>query len=179
VGEEDDVVGPLAHELCVLDRTGHGAENPEGLVADFPPVAVRAMQEITPPPFADARNLGQLIADTRRDQDAPRIQDSAAAEANREPSLDLGDLSRDQFDAVAGYLEPSRSQEVAGGHSVARKEPVHVGRRRVPRHSGIDDRDPTARAAEHERRTQTGCTPAHHHHVEVVFVHASSLRVAA
>jgi len=54
-----------------------------------------------------------------------------------------------------------------------------VGRRCVPRRSGIDDRDPSARAAEHERPRQASRASAHHHHVERVFAHATSLRVAA
>ena len=73
VGEEDDVVGPLAHELCVLDGAGHGAEYSDRLVADFPPVAIRAMQEITPPSLADAGDVGQLVAHTGCDQDPPRL----------------------------------------------------------------------------------------------------------
>ena len=81
-----DVVRPLTHEQCVLDRAGHGAENTEGLVADLPPVAVRAVQEIPPPPLADAGDLGQLVAKTGRDQDPPGLQHAATGEADGETS---------------------------------------------------------------------------------------------
>jgi hypothetical protein len=59
-----------------------GAQHPDGLVADFPPVAVRAVQEIPPPPLADSRDLGQLVADTGRDQDPPRLQRPTTGETN-------------------------------------------------------------------------------------------------
>ena len=53
VGEEDDVVGPLPHQLRVLDGAWVGAEDSDGLVADLPSVAVRAVQEISAPALTD------------------------------------------------------------------------------------------------------------------------------
>jgi hypothetical protein len=44
VGRVDDVVGPLADELGVEDRPGVGAEHAEGLISDFPAVAVGAVE---------------------------------------------------------------------------------------------------------------------------------------
>ena len=88
-------------------------------------------------------------------------------EANCEARLDLGDVILDQLDAVVGRFGPAGGQEIGRCHPVPRKETLHVSRRRVPRRSGIDDGNPAACAAEHERRTQTGRAPAHHHDVKV------------
>ena len=182
VGEEDDVVRPLPDQEGVLHCSRIRAEDAERLVANLPAVAVRAVQEIAPPPLADAGDVGQLVAEAGGDQDPPRVQDSAAREANREARLDPGDVILDQLDAVAGRFGPAGGQEFGRRHPVPRKETLHVSCRRVPRRSGIDDGDPAACAAEHERRTQAGRAAADHHHVKVVFVvfvHVSSLRVAA
>ena len=62
VGEEDDVVGPLPHELGVLHRVGMRTEYPEGLVAHFPPVAVRTVQKI-PAPTTNAVSPNGTTAD--------------------------------------------------------------------------------------------------------------------
>ena len=56
---------------CPTDA-GQGAQHAERLVADLPAVAVRAVQEVPAPPLADAGDVGQLVADTGRDQDPPR-----------------------------------------------------------------------------------------------------------
>ena len=91
-------------------------------------------------------------------------------------------LILEQLDAIVGHLGPAGGKEIGRCHPVPRKETLHVSRRRVPGRSGIDDGNPAARAAEHESSTQTGRAPTHHHDVKVVFVvfvHVSSLRVAA
>ena len=49
VREEHDIIGPLPDESGVHHRTGVGAEHPERLIADFPAVAVRAVEEIVVP----------------------------------------------------------------------------------------------------------------------------------
>ena len=49
VREEDQVVRPLPDESRVLDGAAACAENSERLIADFPAVAVGAVQEVAPP----------------------------------------------------------------------------------------------------------------------------------
>jgi hypothetical protein len=165
VDEEGDIVGPLPNEVRVLDRAAHRPENPEGLVADLPAVAVRAVQEISAPPLANPGDLGQLVQDTRRDQDPPRVQHAPTGEADDEPGVDRDHPIVDQHHAVAGRLGASGGQERGRRHPVAGQEPLHVARSSVSRRTGIDDRDPTPCPTEHESRTRAGRTPAHHHHV--------------
>jgi hypothetical protein len=57
VGEEDHVVGPLSHQLGVVYRAGMGAQDPDRLVADLPPVAVGAVQEIPSPPLSNPGDI--------------------------------------------------------------------------------------------------------------------------
>ena len=91
-------------------RAGLGAENAEGLVADLPAVAVRAVQEIPAPTLADAGDVRQLVADAGCDEDPPRRQHAATGEMHREPGFDLGDPIIDELDAVAGHLGAARGQ---------------------------------------------------------------------
>jgi hypothetical protein len=58
VDEEDDIAGPLPDQEGVLHRAGQSAQHPERLVAHFPAVAVRAVQQVLTPPLADPGNVG-------------------------------------------------------------------------------------------------------------------------
>ena len=97
VDEEDDVVGPLPHEQRVLDRAGLRAQDAEGLVADLPAVAVRAVQQVPAPPLADAGDIGQLVAHPGGDEEAAGRQQrrlEPPGEADEEPGLDAEHLVR-------------------------------------------------------------------------------------
>ncbi len=114
VYEEHHVVGPLPHQKRMLYGAGLRAENPDGLVADLPPVAVRAVQEIPAPPLADPGDLRQHVADTGRDEDPSRLQHVPwpTGQPNEEPGLDPHHLVVDKLNAVAGHLGPPRRQQV-------------------------------------------------------------------
>ena len=84
-------------------------------IADLPPVAIRAVQEIPAPPLANARDLRQFVAGAGREEDAPRIQHSSASQANREPGPDTNDPILDQLDPTAAGLGPAGGQQFAGG----------------------------------------------------------------
>ena len=70
---------------------GMRAEHAEGLVADLPAVAVRAVQQVPAPSLPDAGDVGELVADAGRQQDAARGQRAAAGEADGEAGLDVDD----------------------------------------------------------------------------------------
>ena len=70
-GEVDEVVGPLADDLRVADGAWGSTEDAELTVADLVAVAVRAVQDVAGPPVAQARDVGQLVAQAGRDQQAP------------------------------------------------------------------------------------------------------------
>ncbi len=175
VDEEDHVVGPLPHQLCMHDRAGLCAQNPDALIADLPSVAVRAVQQITAPSLADARDLRQLVVDPGGDQDPPRPQHPATGQANEEPNLDPHHLILEQLHAVAAHLGPSRGQQVGRRHPVAGQEPLHVSRGSVAGRSGIDHGDPAPGSAQYEGRTQAGRSAADHHHVMNLSLHSDHL----
>ena len=68
-------------------------EDAEGLVADLVAVAVRAVQQVTTPPFADAGDVGEFVAQAGGHQDAAGAQRAAVLE---------GDLERRRVAAGAG-----------------------------------------------------------------------------
>jgi hypothetical protein len=185
VHEEDDVVRPLPHQLCVQHGTRLSAEYREGLLAYLPPVAVRAVQEVATPPFADPGDVRQLVADTSRNQESPSRQHPAVGETNDEPGLDPQDVILDQLHAVAGDLGTCRGQEVGRRHPVPRQETLHVGGGSVARRSRIDHGDPPARPAQHESRARAGRSATDHHDVIVliflmlVCIHSDHLQCRA
>ena len=79
--------------------------------------------------------------------------------------VDCDDVILDQLDAVAGHLVAACGEEFRRRHPVAGQKPLHVRGGSVPRRPGIDDRNPAARPAEHERSAQTGGSAADDHHV--------------
>ena len=70
VREEDDVVGPLAQQVRVVDGAGAGAENADRLVAHLPAVAVGAVQEVAAPALPNTRNLGEPVDRPRGDEES-------------------------------------------------------------------------------------------------------------
>ncbi len=119
VGKEDDIIGPLPDELGVRYRTGVRTEHAEGLIADLPTVAVRAVQQITAPAFAHTGNGGQVVAHTGRQEDAAGRQRLTARKTHDEPGLDLYHCAVDDLDVVSGDLFAAHLEEVRGRHSVA------------------------------------------------------------
>ena len=171
VREEGDVVRPLAQEVHMLDRARVGAEHADRLVADFPAVAVRAVEEVAAPALTGAGDVRKLVDGTGCEQDASRLQHLPAGEPERERAIDLHDLVLDEVDVVAAELAPPAGEELGGRHPVAREEAVHVRGRRVARRPGVDHDDTPPGAAEHKRCAQTGGTAADHRHVVALGLH--------
>ena len=166
VGEEDDIGGPLPHELGVLHRAGMRTEYPEGLVAHFPPVAVRTVQKISSPSLANTGDVRQLIAHAGREHDAPSGQNRTPGETKQEPGLDAEHLIFEQLHAVPRDLGPARGEKVCGRHAVARQEALHVRGRSIPGRARVDHRDPSPGSTEDERGAEPGRASADDHHVE-------------
>ena len=74
VGEEHDVGRPLTDQERVLDRVRRATEHAEALVADLVTVAVRAVEQVAAPALADAREVGELVAEPGGDQDPAGAQ---------------------------------------------------------------------------------------------------------
>ena len=165
VREEDDVLGPLADQQGVLDRTGLGAQDTDRLVTHLPAVTVGTVQQVAAPPLPDSGEVRQSIVDTRRHQDPSRTQHTAAGQADGEPGLDADGPVRHQVDAVPGHLGPAGSEQVGRGHAVAGQESLHVRRGRVAGLSSVDDRDPAPGPAEHQGCAQAGRATTDDDHV--------------
>ena len=183
VGEEDDVVGPLPHELGVGERLGGAAQHAERLVADLVAVAVGAVQQVAAPALADAGDVGQLVAQAGGDQHAPGAQVRPPCEgdlerasrggAGRRPQRDAGDGAGHQVAAVAGDLGAAGGQQLGGRQAVASQEAVHVGGRGVARLPGIDHGDLPPGPGQDQGGGQAGGAAADDHDVVLVHGHES------
>ena len=148
-------------------RAGLGAEYADGLVADLPPVAVRAVQEIPTPPLTDP---GDVRAARRRHRSRPgSVAPSAPGHRPgerrtrvRSPTHLVRRRARRRSRSTSA--RPA-AREVGRRHPVAGQEPLHVRRGGVAWRSGVDHGDPAPRPAQHESRAQAGGPAADHHHV--------------
>jgi drug/metabolite transporter, DME family len=72
VPQHGHVGGELAEQQRLVHGARPGGEDPDALVADFPPVAVRAVQDVDAPPLGQAGDVGELIVQPGRDEQPPR-----------------------------------------------------------------------------------------------------------
>ncbi len=90
VGEEHDVAGPLPDDERVLDGVRGSTEYAEALVADLVAVAVGAVEQVAAPALADARDVGEHVAEPGGDQDPPRGQCLPVGEGELEVAVVAG-----------------------------------------------------------------------------------------
>src|SRR4051794_36795489 len=102
-------------------------------------MAVRAVQEISAPPLAHARDVRQLVADASGDENAAGTQVSAAGEMDNESWVNAHDAVVDDRDPVTGHLSAAGRQELLRGHAVSGEIPVHMRGRGVSWMAGVDD----------------------------------------
>jgi hypothetical protein len=119
VREEHNVVRPLAHQERVLDGVGSAPQDGDGLVADFPTVAIRTMQQVPAPSFANAWEIRKRVTNPGGDQDPSRPQRTASGNLGGKAWLEADDFTFDQFDTVSSDLGAPRGQEVGWRHPVS------------------------------------------------------------
>jgi hypothetical protein len=149
----------------MVDRTRSGPKDSERLVAHFPAVAIRAMEEIATPAFPRAVDVRQLIDGTGRQENVASLDGPAAAEAQLELRTSVDHGVFDDLNAIAANLVSRNPKQFGGRHPVAREEALHVLGRRVARRAGVDDNHAAARAAEDQRGTQPGSSAANDRNV--------------
>ena len=136
----------------MLDGVRGAAEYAEALVADLVPVAVGAVEEVAAPALADAREVGELVAEPGGDQDPPGGQCLPVGQGELEAAVvtgpDVGDGAADQLAAVAGHLVAAGREQLRGWHAVAGQEPLHVRGGCVARLAGVDHHDRAAGAGQ-------------------------------
>ena len=142
-----------------------GAEHADGLVAHFPPVAVRAVQQVASPSLPDPGDVGQLVADAGGDEETPGRERPSLGQTNREPVPQRLDLTVDDLHAVAGDLGASDGQQFGRWHPVAGQEAVHVRGGCVAGRAGVDHGDPAAGPAQDQCGAQAGCSATDDHDV--------------
>ena len=128
------------------------AEYAEALVADLVSVAVGAVEQVASPALADAREVGELVAEPGGDQDAAGGQCLPVRQGDLEAAVvassDVSDGAADQVPAVAGHLVAAGRQQLRGWHAVARQEPLHVGGGCVAGRARVDHHDRAAGAGQ-------------------------------
>ncbi len=166
VGEVDDIGGPLGDEERVGDRCRRAPDHPEGAITHLVAVAVRAVQHVSPPALAQTRDVGDLVAEPRADQDAPGLQPAAVVEGGREARRQLRDASVDDRASVARDLVPSAREQRGGCGAVTGEEAVQVRRGGVAGLPGIDDRDRASSTEQDQGGAEAGGTAADDEHIE-------------
>jgi hypothetical protein len=110
VQEQGDVGAPLPEQQRLVRGPRARGEDTDRLVADLPPVAVRAVQHVAPPALPDPRNVRQLVDQPRGDEQPPGADRAAVVEGHDESVLDArgrGDALVEQLRAVATDLRPA------------------------------------------------------------------------
>ena len=144
--EQHHVVAPLPHDLRV--RRCHRAvpHDAEPLVADLVAVAVGAVQDVARPAVAQPGDVGELIAQAGRHEDAAAVQRGSVRQS-RDEGRSVGAVGSEQLlhggghdlGAVGHDLCATCREELGRGHAVAAEEPLHLRCRRVAGRSGVDD----------------------------------------
>ena len=155
----------------MVDGARVGPEHANRPIPDLPAVAIRAVEEIPAPAFADTGDVRQHVDGARREEQPSRRHGSAPGKLEREADRNLDHLVLDQVDPVAAHFCPAGFEEGGGAHPVAGQEALHVRRGGVSRRAGVDDRDAAPRTAENERGTEAGCPAPDHHDVVCVGFH--------
>ena len=87
--EQHSYIGAeLPKEQRLMHRHRVGRENDDRLVADFPAVAIRAMQHISTPAVGDARHVRQPVDKPSGDEQPPALHGLAVCEGDFEPAVD-------------------------------------------------------------------------------------------
>ncbi|BDZ54010.1 hypothetical protein GCM10025870_10830 [Agromyces marinus] len=173
------MLGELAHELRLVRVLGRRRDHRDAPVAHLPSVAVRAQHDAPPPLLGEARDLGKLVDEPRRDEHAPRDQaltgvedhlerdpvEAAGCRGIRFEHGRVGDLARPGRDVVPRQLGPARREQVCGRRVIAAEHAVHVRGGAAARAARIHDEHAPTRPAEHERGAQPGAAAADDDHI--------------
>jgi hypothetical protein len=118
VPEERDVVAQLAEEQRLVHGHGTGGQDADRLVADLPPVAVRAVQDVAAPALGHARQVGQLVDQPGGHQQPAGRHLTPVVQGDAEAAVVLPSGCRDDpghdLSPVAGQLVPADGQEFEG-----------------------------------------------------------------
>lgn len=170
-------MGPLPDDLGIANGAGGAANHAEPPVADLVAVAVGAVQDVACPPGREARNVGELVPQPGRDQEATGPDAVTSGEEDPEAVAavgdDVGDGAVEKVAAVPGDFVASCRDQLGGWHAVAREEAVHVGRRGVPWGAVINDDDVSPGPGQDQGGREAGGTAADNDYV--VGVHKASV----
>jgi hypothetical protein len=72
VGQHGDMRAELPEQQGLVGGGRAGGQDADALAAYFPPVAVRAVQDVDAPPGGQARHIGEFIAQPGRGRQPPR-----------------------------------------------------------------------------------------------------------
>src|SRR5690242_1049745 len=108
-------MGPLADDLGVPDRARGAPQDAELPISDLVAVAVRAVQNVAGPPFAQTGQVRQLIAKPGGDQQPPCRDSPSTLEEDPEPGHAVGhQVGRgavEEVTSVVLYFVPTGRQK--------------------------------------------------------------------
>ena len=156
VGEEGEAVGPLGQKLCDVHRKRRirAADQRDAAAADFPAVAVGAVEDARAPQFSQARDVGKAVGDAGGDDDVAGSEHLAGRE--RGAPAAVGGRERVRGGADEGAAEGLELGEapIAQLHrrnAVHAEDAVGVFAEAIAGLACVDERDPTVGAGERDR----------------------------
>src|SRR5699024_8851760 len=162
---DDDVLAQGAEHERLVEGGGPGGDHTDGLVAHLPAVAEGAVHEVRAPVRGQARDLGQLVADARGDQQSAGGEGAAIGEGEGEAQGRVGrrlggagggDLAGDDQAAVLAHLGPAAGEVLRRRRALVAEEAVDALGRGVAGRAGVDDDHAAAGAGEHQRAAEAG-----------------------
>jgi hypothetical protein len=148
-----------------VDGQRPGGEDPDVLVADFPAVAVRAVQHVDAPPLGQSGDIGELVAGPGRDQDPARRHRPALDPDPEQVIIPFEgvDVAVEDLATVGLHLRAPCGVKDVGGRTVLGQEVVDVPSGRVARVTGIDQQHRAPRSQQCDRSSQPGGAATDHH----------------
>jgi len=141
VAEVGDVLAPLAEQQRLVGGHRSAGEHADGLVADFPPGAVVAVQHVATPALPHPGHVRQLVDQPGGHQQPSCPQRPAVGQRYREPVPVAGchgDHPGHQLAAVVTYLRATALHQLGRRDAVVTQQAVHPLGRGVARGASID-----------------------------------------
>jgi len=174
--EQHHMRAKLPEQQCLMGSQRPSCQDSDPPVPDFPPVAIRAVQDIDAPPGLQARHIRQFVPQPGRDQQPPGGHGPVAHLHHEAAALPA--KGRDPAclhpAPVPGHLATSKPKNLSRRCAVPGQEVMHSGRRSIPLVPRVNDQHRAAGPGERDRAAQTSRASADYHHVKVL-VHAPTL----
>jgi hypothetical protein len=175
VQQEEHIRAQLPPQVCLMPGQRPGGQHADTSVPDLPPVAVRAVHHVAPPPVRQARHVRQLVNQPGRHQQPPRPHIAPAVQGHQESVAILRrrlDGSAGDLAAVPGHFRSPGRHQLGRWRAIPGQVVVHLTGQGVARLSGVEDQHRAPGPRERQGATEPRRPTADHYYVVLLFSHA-------